>query len=327
MPAVRERFEQTSAVLQAADHARRRAHASAILEVRVPISPRPAWLNRSRLLAASIREFYPSAIMRFYIGQPGGPTPEAVQLCDAALKGFGIEWIGRTEFDAWEGSRAPYLATMNRRWKPPFDGDHILMLDADVLCLRRFDQLFEANAVQGVQAHVPPLSAAQWRHLFWRAGMDEPALAFPHSGAGIMCAADAVGPWYPNSGVVFGPRALVERMAEHYQQAIQFLGRAIEDGYWNDQIANTLAAYAAQVPMRALPISFNFPNQREFDAAYPTPLDDVRFVHYLRTDTIDRDRDFANADAIRALAGRCDLTGSNEVLRARVAQLVGRVAA
>ena len=86
-------------------------------------------------------------------------------------------------------------------------------------------------------------------------------------------------------------------------------------------MALALAVAKSGVPARTLPLRFNFPNQRAFDLAHPAELADVRFLHYLRTEIVHRDRDFEGPAAMRRLIGRTDLSGSNEVLRAGVAGL------
>jgi hypothetical protein len=95
------------------------------------------------------------------------------------------------------------------------------------------------------------------------------------------------------------------------------------DTYWFDQLALALAVAKSGVPACTLPLRFNFPNQAAFDEAHPVELADVRFLHYLRTDTVHRDRDFEDLEATGRLIGRTDLSGSSEALRAGVASLSG----
>ena len=295
------------------------------LEVRLPISPRPEWFNRTRLIAASIRRFYPDTIIRCYIGQPGGPTPEAVQAASVALAGFGIEWIGRGEFDAWEDTRSPYLATMNRRFKTPVDGDHVLIMDADVICTAPFDELFEHGAVMGMQAHVPPMAHEEWALLWSLAGLGEPQFDYPYTGGGLMCSVGLKGPFYANSGMVFAPKRLFERLCEPYQRSVATLRRVLSDTYWFDQLALAMAIAESKVPVQSIPLRWNFPNRPAFDAAHPAELDDIRFVHAMQTDIVHRDTEFQSMAAMRKLAQRTDLTGSNEVLRQTVAELLPRL--
>ncbi len=296
-----------------------------MIEVRVPISPTPSFLNRTRLLAASIRRFYPDTIVRAYVGQEIVTDADAARVREAFTgHDIGWEWVKGREFAAWEGTRSPYLATMNARWRTPADGTHVLIADCDILMADRIDELLTTDAVQGVQAHIAALTNEQWRYLFAINSCKSPSV-YDHlySGAGIMGPAGERGPWYVNSGVCLIPREYFELMCPHYHSAVNVARSALRDSYWVDQLALAVAAAKAKVPVRTLPTRYNHPNQRAFDEAYPEELRDIRIVHYLRTDTIDRDRDFADLMAMRKLAQRTDLTGSNEVVRRTVAETMG----
>lgn len=296
-----------------------------MIEIRVPISPTPSFLNRAVLLAASARRFYPDTIVRAYIGQSGGVTPDAAQRVGLAFsdQDIGWEWVGAREFDAWEGTRSPYLGTMNRRWKKPVDGDHVLIVDCDVLMTGRIDDLLAVNAVQGVQAHVAPLTVDQWRYLFAINGCEPPAFDHVYSGAGIMGPPGQRGVWYVNSGMCLMTRDHFEQMCPHYHGAVNVIRGAMKDSYWADQLALALAAAKAKVPVKTLPTRYNHPNQHAFDTAYPDELADIRFIHYLREDLINRTTDFESVEALRKLVARTDLTGGNEIVRQTVAETMG----
>lgn len=293
------------------------------LEVRIPISPHPAWLIRTRLIMASIRELYPDAIFRISVGTHHQPSREEIAHVESAI-GQPVMWLSPDLMTEWRGTRSEYLATMMDRYRAPFRGDHILMLDADVLCTTRFDELFEYDAIQGVQAHHSPYGAAGWQLLFKDFGWAPPRLAHEYSAFGIMehNAAERFGPFYPNSGVVFGPRHLFERLSKPFDDAIQFLRGCVTDTYWFDQVGFALGIEQARIPVRTLPLRYNFPNRPAFDAARPAELADVRFLHAMQTDIVDRDRDFEDVAALRRLVGRTDLVGSNAVLRQRVGSLM-----
>jgi hypothetical protein len=287
-----------------------------VLEVRVAISPTPSFLNRTVLLAKSIRRWYPDALVTAYVGSDHHGFDSTI------LRGQGIKisMIARDAFNAWRGSRSPYLATMNARFEPA-RADHVMLFDADVLCTARFDELFETDAVQGMQAHMPPYGDADMYRLFVAMGLKPPVFNQLYSGAGVMCGPNTRGPAYFNSGMIFAPASQFNALCEPYHEAIEVLRRTVNDTYWFDQLAVMLALAKVGEGWDRLPQRFNFPNQREFDAAFPDELKDVRFLHYLRTDTVDRDRDFASEAAMDAFVARRDLTGSNEVLRRTVDRL------
>jgi hypothetical protein len=287
-----------------------------MLEVRLPISPRPAWLNRVQLIAASVRRWYPDAIV----------TVSCYPSCATDIEGLLWRWVKDNDFNAWAGTRSEYLATVMDTWKPPFRGDHILHLDADVIPIRRFDELFDGPWLQGVQAHHSPYGRAGWESLFRLHGLPPPRMDIPYSGWGSMFNDEAqrFGPFYPNSGVVFGPRALFEQLAEPYAQAVEDLRGYITDTYWFDQLGLALAIAAAALPVRALPLRYNFPNRPAFECANPTELKEMTFCHFMQTDGgLHRDRDFESPAALDTLCARTDLTGANEAVRAWVAEIRG----
>ena len=289
------------------------------LEIRIPISPTPSYVNRVRLIAASVREFYPDAEVTVSCYPPIDELP------GMPLNLLPSTWRFSTpaEFDLWRGTQNEYVATITDRWKPPFHASHVLMLDGDVLCCDRFDELFELNALCGIQAHVPPFSNLDWEGLYKHFHTERRTSLYAYSGYNVMYhgTADKAGPPYMNTGVVFGPAFLFERIYETYMDVLHGL-RRIMNSYFFEQIALTIAASKADVPLHILPMRYNFPNQHEFDLAYPDELAAAKFLHFLRTDVVNREADFVDEGAIHALAERTDLTGSNEVLRRRLEALL-----
>lgn len=297
------------------------------LEIRTAISPTPSFFSRVRLIAASVREFYPDALLRVSVTpeweSPGdsAPTPPAIE-------GALWDYVLPSEHEAWRGSNYPYVATAADRFRPPFRGDHVLVLDADVICLRRFDELFALHGVSGMITHVPPLDPQGWRGLFALFGLDGPNEWHTHSGAGVMCSPRAISPPYFNSGMVFGPREDMARLWGPYQEALSILRKTPpEVAYWSDQLGIALAIAKSGVPTNILPMRYNFANQASFEAAWPQELADARFVHFMREDAIHRTRDFESDEAMDALASRTDLTGANDLVCGRVGVLLARIRA
>jgi hypothetical protein len=209
---------------------------------------------------------------------------------------------------------------MMDRYESGFSGDYVLMLDADVIPVKRFDEWFSERGLCGVQALVSPCTKPDWCLLFQRFGLAAPDMRHVYSGHGIMTAHE-MGPLYYNSGVVFGRRELFERLSGEYMDAIEFLKCNLPDTYWFDQIGLALGVAAANLPARTFPLRYNFPNRPAFDRAHQEELADCRFLHAMQTDVVDRDRDFESEEAMNRLCARADLDGSNEILRHRVAEL------
>ena len=294
-------------------------------EVRIPISPTPSFLNRALLLAASIRKFHPESIIRVYLGQEGGASPEAVKRVMEAFAGkrIGFEWVSAKNFAEWDGTRSPYLATMNQRFNTAVDGDAVIIADCDVIVTGPLDELFETHAVQGVQAHVAPLPYADMRYLWAICSAPWPEDLIRFTGLGIMDTPMTEAPPYPNSGFVYAPKDLFLRMVPLYHDAIWRLKNAMRDTYWFDQLALGIAIAGSHVTYQPLGLHFNFPNQAEFDERHPINLEHVRVIHYLRENFINRTTDFESATAVHRLTQRRDLTGSHEVLRQALMRNVG----
>lgn len=283
------------------------------------MSPTPSFCHQVLLQAASLRRFHPGAIVRAFVGH-SCPTAEMHRLVEETFDGhrMGFEWVVGKAFDRWAGNRAPFLETMNRRWTSPI-GDVVIIADADVLFTRPLTDILDRDAVQGVQAHVPPMSNLEFRCLFQVCDTPVPPFQTPYTGAGFMAPSGSLGPSYPNSGMIVLPKAHFEAMIPHYQTAVNQMRSSVRDHYWFDQLAVSIAIAKARVPYQPLSMKYNFPNQREFEERYPEELGDIRALHYLREDRISRTADFESVAALRRLVQRDDLTGSHEILRRTIA--------
>lgn len=296
------------------------------LEVRIPISARPDYFNRVRFIAQSIREFYPKATVTVTVSSDTAPFDIAKSTPWSDELGVRWMWVPSDEFEFWAGTEMPYVATIVERYRPPFFAEHVLMLDADVLPIRPFDELLARDhALLAMMAHDSPFRnhAEEWRTLFDAYGLMDPPLAFEFSGWDTMVTDPSrrFGPPYFNSGAVFGRASVMESLYEPYMAALRFVKNQM-DTYFFDQIGITLALSKIGLPFELLPLRYNFPNQSEFDTVHLNELENVSLLHFLRTDIVDREKDFETAERIGELVRRRDLVGSNEVLRNRVATLL-----
>lgn len=296
------------------------------LEVRIPISPRTDYFNRVLFIARSVKSFYPNATFRISVGEDCEPFDVAARFPWSRDLEVTWHWVERADFVEWRGTAHPYIATIMERYKAPFSSDYVLMIDADVIAINPFDELFDKPlGLSGVIAHVSPFPSehrSKWEHLFSAYNVPQPRFQFEHTGWRSMFTTESarMTPCYMNTGVLFGPREVFERLEKPYFDALAFV-RSEMDSYFFEQIALTLGAERAAIPMNVLPLTFNFPNQLEFDRTHPAELNDIRLLHFLRTNILHRDLDFKNFNSIARLIARRDLAGSNEVLRRRLAEL------
>lgn len=305
-----------------------------ILEVRTAISPIDFFFNRVQFIALSIRSLgaqYANTRIHVAVGADEAPYDLHARLPWARSLGIEWHWVDRTDFAAWKPSENPYLATIVERFAPPFSAQYVLVLDPDVIAIAPFDDLIENikahPAVLGVMAHEAPpdlsFHKTLWQDIYRAAGLGEPKLEFQYSGWGLRDTAQErrFGPPYFNSGMILAPSEMLEALWPAYIDGVKAVASTINT-YYFDQLGFTLGLVKSGVPFRRLPIRFNFPNEHLFDMAFPGELNDLRFLHFLRTEIVHRDDAFKNFATIAEFIARQDLSGSNESFRRRIAQLM-----
>lgn len=307
------------------------------LEVRIPISPRESFFNRVRVIALSIHALggeYENSRIRVSVGADS--DPEDLYIRCPWSRSLNIEWVWLKKdiFNKWKNTENEYLATIVDRYSPPYAAKNILILDPDVLVIDKFDEIIKIikrnKGIAAVPAHRSPvayesvISSQKWWHdLYTLAGInDMPSFECQHSGWGIMEIDQnrRMSPPYFNSGMVLGTAAAFERFYDTYLHMLDIVS-SFEDTYFIDQIALTLALEKNTINTNILPLRYNFPNQMEFDEKFPLELQNVRFIHFLRTNIIDRDSDFESLSSIKKLILRNDLKGSNEIFRKKIADI------
>ncbi len=240
--------------------------------------------------------------------------------------------------------RRRFYAASDLRFELVTPGAGVSFLcDADTVLVRPvpesfFDEIERSPAICGVVAHYPFPVAHDTRSSDGHGGLFPgmpPALAWERLGERVLGyapprplrytllegASDDRCPFYVNYGLVAGPPELLVRLyrvlAEIHQPIAELLG--------NDffgQVGIALAVEKAGIPWRALPMRFNFPNDRIADRLYPRELDEVVVIHYLRHRIFDRHRIFAEQEAFEHFLS-LDLVGSDRVFRDHVLEVTG----
>lgn len=304
-----------------------------MIEVRIPVSPVKHYYNRIHLIAHSIRSLggeFKDARIRVSVGSHEEPIDLHRLLPWSRRLGIIWHWVERDQYAAWDKTAHPYIATMMERFRPPFDAETVLMLDADVVAIRPFPEILalvsEYPSIAGVMAHVPPFAPSDWVTLFQQAGLTEPEMKCECSGWNVMFtdAEMRYCPPYFNTGVLAASRRSLELLYDPYMASLQSV-RSLYNTYFFEQIALTLALYRTGIRSHVIPLRYNYPNQQEFDIAFPDEVNEIRFLHFLRTDIVKREEDFLNWAKMKQLSRRRDLRGSNEVFRERLAQLMPRM--
>ena len=304
-----------------------------MIEVRISISPANHYYNRVHFIARSIRSLggeCKDARIRVSVGSPDKPVDLHRLLPWSRRLGIIWHWVERDDYMVWEKTAHPYIATMMERFQPPFNAETVVMLDADVVVVRLFSEILpilsEYPSIAGVMAHAPPFTPNEWSALFRQAGLTPPELNYECSGWNIMVTdpESRYCPPYFNTGVLAASRRSLELLYDPYMAALQTV-RSLYDTYFFEQIALTLALYQTGIKPHVLPLRYNYPNQEGFDVAFPDELNEIRFLHFLRTDIVKREDDFVSWASMKKLSRRRDLTGSNEIFRRRLAQLMPRM--
>jgi Glycosyltransferase 61 len=218
------------------------------------------------------------------------------------------------------------------RWAPR-DADVLVRMDADTLPVGDIEDLLdyvvERRCIAGVISHFPfpawPGTTSREAWLRIARGLIETPLDFAHaySLTGIEVPADdRTTPFYVNDGAVFFPRAGFERFSERYLALRSRLMERLPDPYYAGQVALALAAADIGARTCALPMRYNFPNDERATRRYPEELQQVKIIHYLRTEAFERHKIFLDADNYRAFL-QASLAGVNLVFQDHVRRVIG----
>lgn len=296
----------------------------------MPISPTPSFVTKIRYLATSLRCNGGALADSSIVVTVGADAHERVDLAHVHpwSRELGIEWRWLDE-TLWR--RHGIFGTALQRFRYPVRTPLALMLDADMLCAAPIDDLLQAAqrapAIAGVPAHISPFADCEegqqlWQRIFAAAGLGPVPLECEHSGwqAIEFDPGRRLCPPYFNLGFLLASRQVLRSVGRTIYQEMETVER-IHETPFRCQIALTLAILRARVAWRALPLRFNFPNDAHFLARYASELDDVRVIHYLRDEQVDRAVDLASVDGVRALLARADLNPVNARLQQELREL------
>ncbi len=295
---------------------------SLALEIRVPISPKPYFFRQVEYLYKSaVACAGPNTTIQMIVSVGEDMEPYDIGATQPwADENVSWRWVPREDFKTLS-----YHATGLDRFFVETDADFILMADADTMFIRGVDDLLlslrESPAIAGVIAHVPPFLGqpeVTWKSLLKIYGRALPKDLYQHTGWGTMFHDPQLrfGPAYYNFGAVFIPAAMMPDLAKTF--AANLSDKSSNVGYFQGQVALTLSIHDLDLPRIALEPRYNFPNDPRFEQAYPQDLADVRILHYLRLEQIQRDAIWQSPEMLDSFLARRDLMPSNEILRSRI---------
>jgi hypothetical protein len=292
-------------------------------EVHVCVSPTPSRLRQIEFVVTSIRRSGGVWSDADFVATMLPNEPRRV-LRDAArrLTRSGVE-VRPVPRSLWRrhGVRAGLLS----RYQYQFQRPNVLLLDTDVICTGRLDELHDlvgGGFIAGLVAHVSPLAldiqdqdaATFWNRLYASAGLPAPECPCRHSGWEVMdgrpdrrwC------PPYFNDGVLAMDRSVATALGEVIFDELRVALEFTQGSWYAHQLACSLAIARTGVGWKELALRFNMPNDLAFWERHPEESADVRLIHYLRRDELDRDGDLADPVALERLLARTDLGAANQ---------------
>jgi hypothetical protein len=269
------------------------------LEFRIPISPTAGFFAQVRLFEFALRRLpspYREAKVSVYVGDRC--DIDAVRNANGWSGGRNVDWFAVpsaicTEFGIH--------GTADWRWVPSAtDADVIILADADTVFLRDIDPLLstmpnDRPAIRGHMAHFPPPSsggglppsntAEYWPSLFRSFSVPWPDRLFDYSMDTHRELPQA--PAYFNLGMIAVNRAALHTVGQEiFSRQVEYMKNF--DSHMRCQIVLSLIAYGRSFDIDALPATYNAANDLEHMKANYASVDDIRVLHYLRTEEIDR---------------------------------------
>ena len=295
------------------------------LEVHVPVSPTPTFLNMAHYLTHSLRARggrYRDAPIILSVGAEQRDPDLARNHPWMADNGVEVRWIDEEVF-----ARESWFGTASERFRYEFASDVVLVLDADTLIFGPLDELVEeahrAGAVCGVVAHLPPLPRReQWQEMYRACGLGELETPCEHTGWGYMFDDETLRycPAYFNLGVLAAPAAAMRRIGGAIYD-LMAVADAVHRTVYRVQIAVSLAVTRFALPYRTLSFRWNFANDPLLEALHASELADVRIIHLLRKHQVHKVELYASLDNVEAMLARTDL----RVINALAQQLLGEI--
>lgn len=271
------------------------------VEFRIPISPTEKFFSLVRFFNFALRRLdgpqYRDARLLITVGDYC--NIDDVRRANQWSQNFNIAWerVPDEIFDEfhWAGT-ADWRMSIQAG-----DADIIVLSDADTVLLRDIDPLLaefplEEPAVRGHMAHLPPplgpkITAPSpadpefWPWLFKLFDIPWPPATYRYS-------MDANGslplsPAYFNLGfVALNARALAVFASEIADTTRRVT--AATESLMRCQIALTIVAYRTGIDIRTLPAAYNAANDLVHLGTNGLSVDQIRVLHFLRTEEIDR---------------------------------------
>jgi hypothetical protein len=270
------------------------------IEFRIPIGPSVPFYNRVHFFCAALRRLggqYRDALVRIIVGD----------YADLAEVRRANPWAGQCKVE-WH--RVPdevtaahhYYGTSDYRYAlADARADLVVLMDADTTIVQPFAQEFswmlcDEPCIAGHMAHAPPPitflgrpDVAQqdfWPFLFQEFSIPFPTELYQYS-------MDVTGrfspaPAYYNLGFVVLNRSALKILRDAISEVRERLNKIVTSEM-RCQIALTLISYSRSLTRRNLPATFNAANDDVHLRHNQVRTDEIRVLHYLRSNELHRD--------------------------------------
>lgn len=286
------------------------------LEIHIPISPTPYFFNMTHYLVSSLRRFggdYNNARVILTIGD--AEIDNGITELYPWIRKHGVEvkWLSKERFaqDSW-------YATAVERFCHDFSSEVVMMLDADILISRPFEELvidcYRKQHFAGLIAHVSPFSEPDlWQKIYDVAGLGAVSLKHEHTGWGYMFNNEETRfcPPYFNFGVLCAPSQIMRSIGKEIYDLMHCID-SVTKTIFRCQLALSLAITKQSLPYRCLPMRYNFANDVFLEALHGTELPHAAILHLLRDhQQIYKTRLFDDRQHVEEILTRKDLRGIN----------------
>lgn len=276
------------------------------LEFRIPISPTSGFFSQVRFFNAALRRLggiYEKALLTVVVGDKSD-LPSVIA-ANGWSKEQNIRWIRVPDeiFDKYS-----FYGTSDSRFLIEPEGDLVIFSDADTVLVRDVSPALDSisamqgPALAGHMAHWPPVGewngylpsshhSEYWPNMFRLFEMEPPAQLYQCSIPIMNGQSCPPSPAYFNYGfVIFNPAALAIFRNEIFPMHDRLNG--LFDTFMRCQIACTLIGYRHDMHFVTLSSAFNVANDILHVGFNVLKSEDVRVIHYLRTDEVDRSKIF-----------------------------------
>jgi hypothetical protein len=225
---------------------------------------------------------------------------------------------------------SPWWASGINRYAQPSDADIVVLCDADICPVGRFDELLAlleppAPAVTGLQAHASPFwdgnNDGTWRMLLEAIGAPDTPLSRRYSMD--ISGEQGSAPPYFNYGFVAFNAAAFEAIRPHLDRLHQLVLQRLPKCPFAAQVALSLAMVSTST--QAIPVGheYNCANDDRLVANKLVRLDDIRIIHYLRENGFQRETLLSEPAAFEAFVSAPSANPITERLRQHLLALPG----